>query len=581
MARVDTTTIQKTECIGNSLITINSNFNNLKNAVNNLETGIAIQDETLELGTNVSTLNLIGAGVNTVVQNGIATINIPGNEPVKVSKLEEQGINSGGGRNNFFILNDGSLRGCGFNAWGSLGTGLGDVRVYVPKIPAFDPPLQVDESISKLQSQGDCTYVITTKGRVYGTGYNAQGQLGQGNTVTSYSVFRFINVLGETTTPINPYTNPVRGYAAAVTDPVTHLATGTGFQFTFTTIFALTRSGDLYVWGYNNRSQAGISQRQTGNTITAPRLVSNFAATGRLIASGGNQNATTTFAVDIDDKLYVVGRNADGQAGINDNTGAEINISSFTLVQGLPLGYRINNVRVGGTFDNITTFAILKDGSLWAAGRNTNGAVTGNAETSPANQIAFTRVSRFSDTEFVEDVVAHMDANSVTCWALIRDGSHYRLKCWGNDSFGQMGLGTTATTRGVTSSDNWPWVLRGAKVKQIAVAGAGNAKTTLVLDTADQLWAAGYGGTGLIGNGTLNNINNTFQRVLFNPALGYPVEIRSTNNDFGRGYIANFLVLLNTGKVLGWGYDDTNAGQLGVDPFPEITTIPSLVQIKL
>jgi len=581
MSRVDTTTIQKTECIGNSLLTINSNFNNLKNAINNLETGIAIQDENQELGTNINTLNLIGAGINTVVQNGVATINIPGNEPVKVVRLEEQGINSGGGKNNFFILNDGSLRVCGFNAWGSLGVGLGDVRIYLPKIPAFDPPLEVDEGIQKLQTQGDCTYVITTKGRVYGAGYNAHGQLGQGNTVTFYTVFRFINVLGETATPVDPYTNPVLGYAAAVNDPVTHLATGTGFQFTFTTIFALTRSGNLYVWGYNNRSQAGIPQRQTGNTITAPRPVVNFAARGRLVTSGGNQNSTTTFVVDNDDKLYVVGRNADGQAGINDNTGAEINISSFRLIQGLPFGYRINNIRVGGTFDNITTLVTLKDGTLWGAGRNTNSAVLGNAEISPVNQISFVRVTGFPDSDYVEDVVAHMDANSITCWALIRDGSHFRLKCWGNDTHGQMGLGGVAATRRVTSSRNWPWVVRGAKVKQVAVAGAGTAKTTLVLDTADQLWAAGFGSTGLIGNGTLVNTNNTFRRVLFNPALGYPVEIRSTNNDFGRGFIANFLVLLNTGKVLGWGYDNPTSGQLGADPFPEITSIPSLVQIKL
>jgi len=572
MARVETTTIQKTECIGNSLITINSNFDNLKNAINTLQTGIALQDETVQLSTNIETINFVGAGVNTIIENGIANINIPGNEPLKVARLEEQGINSGGGKNNFFILNDGSMRVCGFNANGSLGTGLGDVRVYTPKIPAFNPPLEVDESIAKLQTQGDCTYAITTKGRLYGAGYNAQGQLGQGNTVAFYTVFSFIDVTGN-------------GYTAAPNDPITHISTGTGFQFTFTTIFALTKSGNLYAWGYNNLSQAGISQRQTGNTITVPRPVSNLGIRGRLVTSGGNRNATTTFVVDSDDKLYVVGRNADGQAGINDNTGPEINISNFTLVQGLPSGYRVNNIRVGGTADNITTFVILKDGTLWAAGRNTNGVVFGNATTSPANQISFTRVSGFTDADYVVDVVAHIDANSVTCWALIRDGDFYRLKSWGNDSFGQMGVDSVATTRGVVSSINWPWIRSGAKVKQIVVAGAGTAKTTLVLDTNNYLWAAGYGGTGLLGNGTLTVTNNTFRRVLFNPALGTPVEIRSTNNDFGRpppgrGYIANFLVLLNTGKVLGWGYDNVSSGQLGVDAFPEITTIPSIVQIK-
>ena len=92
-------------------------------------------------------------------------------------------------------------------------------------------------------------------------------------------------------------------------------------------------------------------------------------------------------------------------------------------------------------------------------------------------------------------------------------------------------------------------------------------------------------------------------RVIYNKALGIPTQLRSTNNDSG---YANFLVLLNTGKVLGWGYDSdpsyvanfrwfiwrftwyywpywyydqTGAGQLGVDASPQITSIPSLVQI--
>ena len=116
-------------------------------------------------------------------------------------------------------------------------------------------------------------------------------------------------------------------------------------------------------------------------------------------------------------------------------------------------------------------------------------------------------------------------------------------------------------------------------MSQIVVAGNGTQKTTLVLDTANRLWAAGYGASGLIGNGTTTTTNSTFQRVAFNPGLGYPIQIRSTNNDVTNK--ANFLALLNTGKVLGWGWDEVASGQLGVDASPAVTTVPSLVQIVI
>ena len=583
MACPEITTIPSSECIGNSLITINSNFDTLKNAICDIsvnETGIAIEDEGNSIGINIGTVNFIGAGVNTIVQGNRAQVNIPGVEQVKVSGLEEQGTNSGGGRDNFFILNDGSLRVVGLNQRGELGIGLADKKVFTPRVAGFAPPLELGEGISKVYSQHNCSYLVTSFGRVYSAGTNTSGQLGIGTTSTTPTpIFTFVNAIGETATPLNDVTNPIAGYAAAKLsgNKIIQLATGTGAVTALLTIFALTEEGRVFVWGANSLSQAGIPQTVTGNLITAPRQSTSFAGTGRLITSAGNNNKTTTFVVDAQDKLYVVGRNQDGQAGIGDLGIA--NIDSFQLINGLPFGYRVNNVRVGGTADQITTFATLKDGTLYAAGRGINGAVTGT--TNATNSIQFVRVGGFTDSDFVEDIAIHADANAITCWALVRDGiSGYKAKCWGNNTYGQLGLGTTATTVAVSENTAWPWLSTpGVKVSQIVVAGNGTQKTTLVLDTANRLWAAGYGASGLIGNGTTTTTNSTFQRVAFNPGLGYPIQIRSTNNDVTNK--ANFLALLNTGKVLGWGWDEVASGQLGVDASPAVTTVPSLVQIVI
>lgn len=581
------TPIQSSECIGNSLVTINGNFESLKTAICDfqVETGVTLEDEGTQIGTNIGTLNFVGAGVNAIVNGNRSQINIPGFEQVKVNRLEEQGINSGGGRNNFFILNDGSLRSCGQNLYGETGTGFADRRVYTPRIAAFNPPLELGEGINKVHSQNNCTYVITTYGRVYGAGANIQGQLGLGKTTKNVPVFTFINVVGETLTPINTSDNPVLGYAAAKLsgNKITQITTGSGSYWAQITIFALTEDGRIFVWGANGRGQASVPIANTGNIIASPIPASGFAGQARLITSAGNQNATTTFAVDTNDKLYVVGRNQSGQAGIGSNDTANRDIKSFRLITGLPSAYRVNNVRVGGTADKITTLVTLKDGTLWAAGQNVSGICSGTADSTPSTFISFSRVQGFFDTDFVEDVVAHIDSNSSCAWALIRDGQDgYRLKCWGDNSFGQLGLGggkKPLKLTAVTMNPDWPWLRAGYKVKQVVVAGNGYQKTSLVLDTNNNLWAAGFGATGLIGNGTTNQTNLSFQRVLFNPALGYPVQIRSTNNDVNR--YPNFLALLNTGKVLGWGYDGEGSGQLGVDAAPDITTIPSLVQILI
>jgi len=611
------TTIPRTECIGNSLVTINANFGALRTAICEISAGVAVLKDSEQVGSNVTTFNFIGDGVTvsgTGTTNNAVTVNVPKFNPLRVSLLEEQGINSGGGRNNFFILNDGSVRVCGLNSYGELGVGAPD-SVFLPRIAGFSPPLQVDETIIRVYTHCHNAYVITSKGRLYGAGYNRHGQIGQGNTNTLYSAFTFINVLGDTfnVTPYDFQNNPVPGYAAATTDPVVRVSTGSGAKSDYLTIFAVTQSGALYAWGDNSAGQTGTVRTVRNEIVTSPRRV-GYVGSVAFITSGGNDRRTTTFIKDTAGKLFVCGRNQDGQAGIGD---PNVDVTTFQPVVGLPSNYVVNNVRCGGTVDNISAWITLTDGTLWAAGYDNNGQVTGSKIVptifyTRQRQTRFGLVAGFDPfSDFIVDVVAHADSDATTCWALIRDGDAYRLKGWGNNSSGCLGLGDMSLAlTGTIRRDprqppmfnpNWPWVQTGAKVKQVVVAGNGTEKTTLVLDTNNNMWASGYGGTGLLGRGTLNN-SETFVRVLYNPALGVPVQIRSTNNDSG---FANFLCLLNTGRVLAWGYDSdvgyqqlsgtywyywwpnwpywrydrTGSGQLGVDASPRITAVPSLVQI--
>lgn len=614
--------IPKSECIGNSLASLNYNFAVLREAICNLRLGISIFKDGTEISSNVYGINFIGPGVTvTAANNSIANVTITRPQPggntviqtptIGVKRLEEQSLNGGGGRNNFFILNDGSLRVCGRNTYGELGVGIAD-SVTLPRIAGFSPSLELDEYVDKVYTHGNVTFIITTKGRLYGAGFNLHGQLGQGDNILNYPFFRFINVLGETIAPFDFQTNPIPGYAAALQDPVVKIATGTGADSNFITIFALTQSGALYAWGDNSRGQTSIpkSTRNATEIITFPQRIFSTGGTIVDVQSGGNNKATTVFVKDSRGKVFVCGRNQDGQAGINNRV---TDITTFVEVQGLPYNYVARNIRVGGNTDNISVWITLSDGSLWAAGFDNNGQVSGNLKKreqqnrfNNAFQPFFDEVDGFLDTEFVDDIVAHADRDCTTVFALIVDGEGYKLKCWGNNTTGQLGLGPIGLLLNSvepTYNPDWPWLLTGAKVVDAVIAGDGPAKTVLVLDTNNNLWAAGFGRTGLLGRGQLVD-SQSFVRVLYNKAFGLPVQIRSTNNDSG---YANFVVLLNTGRVLAWGYDSdtsyvavyawrrwryiwynwpywtydtTGAGQLGVDATPQITSLPSLVLIS-
>lgn len=581
MACPTITTIPKTECIGNSLVTINSNFSILRDAICSIQTGISVSKDSIQIGTNIKGLNFIGNGVVvTAAPNETAAVIINSENPLGVTGLEEQSTNGGGGRNNFFILRDGSLRVVGSNTEGELGVSFPDA-VTLPRIAGFSPSLQIDEGISKIYTHCNVTYVITTKGRLYGAGYNRQGQLGQGNTQRRYPYFVFINVIGETQTAINPTTNPVQGYAAAPSDPVVQIATGTGRKSERITLFARTQSGALYAWGDNSNGQSGIPnvKKVSDDIIVTPQRTYSTGGTIVDVQSGGNNGRTTTLVKDNRGKVFVIGSNTNGQAGIDSNSR---NLTAFQEVVGLPANYTANKIRVGGDKDKITVWITLTDGTLWAAGQNNNGQASGNSNTKDITK--FTQVAGFDSADFVVDVVAHADNNNATCWALIRDGDAYSLKGWGNNGAGQLGLGTRNNIIAPSKNDLWPWLQIGAKVKQIVIAGADSEKTTLVLDTLNNLWAAGDNRYGLCGRGDVTNKTNNlnFVQVIFNKALGVPTQIRSTNNSRTNTdgfFCGNFLALLSTNKVLAWGFDDKNSGQLGVDATPRTTAIPALVMI--
>jgi len=137
---------------------------------------------------------------------------------------------------------------------------------------------------------------------------------------------------------------------------------------------------------------------------------------------------------------------------------------------------------VSGAFGDHACGAAV-DGAAWCWGKNTTGQL-GNATTSTATTMAPVRVS--GTTQFNS-----IDVSQQSSCGLDKTGAAW---CWGLNSSGQLGIGST-TNRTIPTA-----VSGGLKFKDISTG-----KTTCGVTTAGKLYCWGSGAAGALGNGGTAN----------------------------------------------------------------------------
>ena len=262
---------------------------------------------------------------------------------------------------------------------------------------------------------------------------------------------------------------------------------------------AITKDGSLYMWGYNNYGQLGNGS--TTNSYTPVKIMENVAA----VSLGSYHSA----AITKDGSLYMWGYNNYGQLGNGSTT------YSYTPVK---IMENVATVSLGAWH----SAAITKDGSLYMWGYNNYGQLgngsSGNYEKS------------VSPIKIMENVAAV----SLGRWrsaAITKDGSLYM---WGWNRFGELGNGTTnELTRPQRVAAN---------VQSVEL---GNYHTTAVSKDGG-LYTWGYNKYGELGNGTTNNSYT-------------PVKIMSDVVSSAGG--SHTIALKKNGTVYTWG--DNEYGELG------------------
>ncbi len=277
-------------------------------------------------------------------------------------------------------LDEGGVKCWGNNMFGQLGNGT--------LVPSTTPVsvTGLESGVTSVSTSALHNCAVTSSGEVKCWGKNNYGQLGVSSGSTSFSAL-----------PLS-----VLGGATSVSAGINHTCG--------------VVSEAVKCWGYNGYGQLG-----NGNTTDSAMPVSvQGLESGVASVSTG---ALHTCAVTTGGAAKCWGSNANGQLGDGNTTDSAMPVS----VQGLESG--VASVSVG----NAHTCAVRTSGSAKCWGRNANGQLGDNSTTQRNAPVDV--VGLGSEVTSISAGIAH------TC-AVIKGAA----KCWGLNAYGRLGDGSTTSS---------------------------------------------------------------------------------------------------------------------------------------
>ena len=541
MSTIFTTTIPETDCIGDSLDTINNNFDNLGTAVTTVSSTVnafnVVDSPTIDLSFN-SVTRTLSAGINpgsitgsNIAANTITNTNIaPGTITTNnisttgfaISASQILGYSKGFGsfkdnlgdrgyssyyRTNIFISNDKHIYVAGYG--NGYGLGNGDSMLYADM--GFHQsmiPLPAGETVDKIYTTGrgaPSMFALTNLGNLYSLGYNGGGigALGLGDA-TNRSIWTKINISN-----------------------VTWFSCSNGAS-DYNHCLAVNAAGQLYAWGWNGNGALGDNTTTSKNT---PTLITVSTIGGAKIAKCFAYGDTYTsynysFVIDTNGQVYGTGTNAGGQLGIGNTSQQQVFQTVSSLQQAdFILGNQYNA--------NGTSFAVYGN-NLYVSGFNSYGQL-GLGAVGARN--TFTQIPGLAVRSLA---TAGYENGSVI--ALLTNNT---VRTWGWNGNGQLGLNNG-------TNQNTPQNPGLTNIKKVLATGWSQV-SFYALDFNGDLWACGYNGYGQLGTGNTTQLS-TFQKVIKDG------NIRFIDFDvWGNDGVAGFTAVDQFGDLYTCGYNSQHS----------------------
>ena len=287
---------------------------------------------------------------------------------------------------------------------------------------------------------------------------------------------------------------------------------------------AIKSDGTLWAWGRNIYGELGEG---TTTSSLVPIQESTAATDWSSVSAGWSH----TVALKSDGTLWAWGLNSNGQLGNGTTINSSVPIQEDTSANDW------SSVSAGYSH----TTALKSNGTLWAWGDNDRG--------------------QLGDGTTTESLVPVQEDTAATDWGSVSAGTDYTVAlksdgtfwAWGDNSYGQLGDGTTIDSlvpvQEDTSANDWSSV------------STGYSHTT-ALKSDGTLWAWGDNGRGQLGDGT------TTESLV-------PVQEDTAATDWSSVSAGGWhtIALKSDGTLWAWGQN--RGGRLG-----DGTTIDSLVPIQ-
>ena len=239
----------------------------------------------------------------------------------------------------FILKNDGTLWSTGYNSDGRLGLGDTSYRYTFTQVTT-----NVDD-IKEIYCSGGNTFILKNDGTLWGCGWNANGQLGLGDTINRTTFTQII----------------------ANVDDIKEIYCGQHHTI------ILKNDGTLWGTGWNRFGELGLGD--TTNRTTFTQITTN-ADDIKSVYCG----AYHTFILENDSTLWGCGYNPDGELGLGDT----INRTTFTQIT-------TNTDDIKEIYCGWGHTLILKNnGTLWGCGYNSDGEL-GLGDT--INRTTFTQIT--------------------------------------------------------------------------------------------------------------------------------------------------------------------------------------------
>ena len=357
----------------------------------------------------------------------------------KSTPVDVSGLSSGvtaitaGGAHTCALTTVGGVKCWGSNGAGQLGNDTGGNGTdkstpvdVVEKYQFFLPQFGAQQVSAG--SQHAC--ILTNVGGVKCWGANYSGQLGDG---TGFPKAYAVNTAG------------LNGNATAITAGSTHTCT-------------LTSTGGVKCWGSNHYGQLGNGTSGYGTDSTSPGDVTGLSSNVSAVSAGANH----TCAVTSEGGVKCWGDNSAGQLG--DGTPEQ----RLTPVDVLRLS-GVRTISAGGSH----TCALTSVGAVKCWGRNNYGQLGDGTDTWRSAPVDVPGMS--------SGILAIAAGGAHTC-ALTSAGA---VKCWGRNSYGQLGDGTM-------DSKSTPTDVVGLGSDVVAITGGGSHTCALTTVGEVKCWGDRY-----------------------------------------------------------------------------------------